>query len=149
MNQYQFLGQNVTYIVACTISNKVVSSYLHTCLYIMAILLMEEFLHQLICGVSHYLQGFIHPRWVFAGFLPSTVCLYIYVYIYVYTSTPATFPPGLFQRPVVRPASFPRNWPVPPTPSRRLVKPWWSGSRAMEPIFCGIFMYVFWFNLGF
>ena len=28
--------------------------------------------HQLIGRLSHYLQGFIHPRWL-AGFLPSTV----------------------------------------------------------------------------
>ena len=27
------------------------------------ILLMEEILHQLIDSLSHYLQGFIHPRW--------------------------------------------------------------------------------------
>ena len=27
------------------------------------VLLMEEILHQLICSLSHYLQGFIHPRW--------------------------------------------------------------------------------------
>ena len=27
------------------------------------ILLMEEILHQLICNLSHYLQGFIDPRW--------------------------------------------------------------------------------------
>ena len=27
------------------------------------ILLMEEILHHLICSLSHYLQGFIHPRW--------------------------------------------------------------------------------------
>ena len=27
------------------------------------ILLMEEILHQLIGRLSHYLQGFIHPRW--------------------------------------------------------------------------------------
>ena len=26
------------------------------------ILLMEEVLHQLICSLSHYLQGFMHPR---------------------------------------------------------------------------------------
>ena len=24
---------------------------------------MEEILHQLIGSLSHYLQGFIHPRW--------------------------------------------------------------------------------------
>ena len=33
---------------------------------------MAEILHQVIGCVSHYLQGFIHPRWL-AGFLPSTV----------------------------------------------------------------------------
>ena len=33
-----------------------------------AILLMEEILHQLIGSLSHYLQGFIHTRWL-AGFL--------------------------------------------------------------------------------
>ena len=27
------------------------------------ILLMEEILHQLIGSLSHYIQGFIHPRW--------------------------------------------------------------------------------------
>ncbi len=27
------------------------------------IVLMEEILHQLIGSLSHYLQGFIHPRW--------------------------------------------------------------------------------------
>ena len=27
------------------------------------LLLMEEILHQLIGSLSHYLQGFIHPRW--------------------------------------------------------------------------------------
>ena len=35
---------------------KHVNSYL-------AILLMEEILHQLIGSLSHYLQGFIDPRW--------------------------------------------------------------------------------------
>ena len=29
------------------------------------ILLMAEILHQLIGSFSHYLQGFIHPRWLF------------------------------------------------------------------------------------
>ena len=29
------------------------------------LLLMEEIRHQLIDGLSHYLQGFIHPRWLF------------------------------------------------------------------------------------
>ena len=35
------------------------------------ILLMEESLHQLICGLSHYLQCFIHPRWLFGISEPS------------------------------------------------------------------------------
>ena len=38
------------------------------------VLLMEEILHQVIWKISHYLLGFIHPRWLF-GFLPSTVSL--------------------------------------------------------------------------
>ena len=29
------------------------------------LLLMEEILHQLIGSLSHYLQGFIQPRWLF------------------------------------------------------------------------------------
>ena len=33
---------------------------------------MEEILHQLTWQISHYLQGFRHPRWL-VGFLPSTV----------------------------------------------------------------------------
>ncbi len=33
-----------------------------------SVLLMEEILHKLISTLSHYLQGFIHPRWL-AGFL--------------------------------------------------------------------------------
>ena len=35
------------------------------------VLLMEDILHQLKVGLSHYLQAFIHPRW--SGSLPSTV----------------------------------------------------------------------------
>ena len=37
---------------------------------------MAEILHQFIGSLSHYLQGFIHPRWL-AGFQPlsSTACL--------------------------------------------------------------------------
>ena len=37
------------------------------------VLLMEEILHQLIGSLSHYLQGFIHPRWLFGISEPSTV----------------------------------------------------------------------------
>ena len=39
----------------------------------LAILLIEEILHQLIGSLSYYLQGFIHPRG--AGFRPPTVFL--------------------------------------------------------------------------
>ena len=39
---------------------------------------MAEILHQLIGSLSHYLQGFIHPRWL-AGFLPSTVLVGVVV----------------------------------------------------------------------
>ena len=43
------------------------------------ILLMEEILHLLIGNLSHYLHGFIHPRWL-AGFLPSTVLLTLLIH---------------------------------------------------------------------
>ena len=46
---------------------------------LLTILLMENILHQLRGSLSHYLQGFIHPRWL-AGYLPSTVvCLAAHV----------------------------------------------------------------------
>ncbi len=35
--------------------------------------LMEKILHQLICSLSHYLQGFIHPRWVFGIFSINSI----------------------------------------------------------------------------
>ena len=34
---------------------------------------MEEILHQLIGGLSHYLQGFIHPRWCKISAINSTI----------------------------------------------------------------------------
>ena len=40
---------------------------------VIVILLMEEILHQLICSLSHHLQGLCIPGG--AGFLPSTVPL--------------------------------------------------------------------------
>ncbi len=39
---------------------------------LMVILLMEEILHQLIGSFSHYLQGFIHPRWCRISSINST-----------------------------------------------------------------------------
>ena len=34
---------------------------------------MEESLHELVGSLSHYSQGFIHPRWLFGISEPSTV----------------------------------------------------------------------------
>ena len=35
---------------------------------------MEEILRQLTCNISHYLQGFIHPRWLFGiSFINSSI----------------------------------------------------------------------------
>ena len=39
------------------------------------ILLMEEILHQLICSLSHYLEGFTHPRWYRISSINSMDCL--------------------------------------------------------------------------
>ena len=44
-----------------------------SCRFLLVILLMEEILHQLIGSLSHYLQGSIHPRWLFGISEPSTV----------------------------------------------------------------------------
>jgi len=35
--------------------------------------LMEEILHQLIGSLSHYLQGFIHPRWCRISSINSSI----------------------------------------------------------------------------
>ena len=37
-------------------------------------ILMEEILHQLIGSLSHYLQGFIHPRWCRISSINSIIC---------------------------------------------------------------------------
>ena len=42
------------------------------------ILLMEEILHQLICSLSHYLQGFMHPRWYRISSINGMDCLPCY-----------------------------------------------------------------------
>ena len=60
----------------------------HNINWIILVLLMEEILHQLIGSLSHYLQCFIHPRWLFGissiksinlgeGFCPSTIQMYM------------------------------------------------------------------------
>ena len=41
------------------------------------ILLMEEILHQLIGSLSHYLQGFIHPRWCRISAINSIIMKYL------------------------------------------------------------------------
>ena len=57
------------YLILC--SKKHVSSKSVTVSVILILLLMAEFLHRLICSLSHYLQGLYFPGG--AGFLPSTV----------------------------------------------------------------------------
>ena len=47
--------------------------------YSMEILLIEELLLLSIGSLPHYLQIFFHPRWL-AGFLPSTVGMYLLIY---------------------------------------------------------------------
>ena len=42
------------------------------------IVLMEEILHQLIGSVSHYFQGFIHPRWCRISSINSSVPLSLF-----------------------------------------------------------------------
>ena len=42
------------------------------------VLLMDEILHQLIGGLSHYLQGFIHPRWCRISSINSSILLYVF-----------------------------------------------------------------------
>ena len=42
------------------------------------LLLMEEILHQLIGSLSHYLQGFIHPRWCRISSINSMICIFIH-----------------------------------------------------------------------
>ena len=47
------------------------------------ILLMEEILHQLVGRLSHYLRGFIHPRWLFGiSSMNSIVGCYHYVVLH-------------------------------------------------------------------
>ena len=42
---------------------------------------MEELLHQLIGGLSHYLQGVLHPRWCRISSINSRN-KHVYIYIY-------------------------------------------------------------------
>ena len=42
---------------------------------------MEEILQQLVDSFSHYLQGFIHPRWCMIYSINIIMCLYIYYMI--------------------------------------------------------------------
>ena len=54
--------------------SKMVIFYFHDCgRKSNMILLMEEILHQFTLRLYHYLQGFIHPRWLFGISEPSTV----------------------------------------------------------------------------
>ncbi len=53
---------------------------------------MEEILHQfMIGGSSHYLQGFIHPRWCRISSINSIICVFYIIkrYLnYVYLDPP-------------------------------------------------------------
>ena len=46
------------------------------------LLLMEEILHQLIGSISHYLQGFIHPRWCRISSINSMI-LWLFVFLFL------------------------------------------------------------------
>ena len=48
--------------------------------WIIMILLMDEILHQLIGSLSHYLQGFIHPRWSRISSINSMMFRYVVWY---------------------------------------------------------------------
>ena len=58
----------------CQLTNKRVKNW-----YVQAwlIRLMEEILHQIIGNLSHYLQGFIHPRWCRISSINSIWNLYL------------------------------------------------------------------------
>ena len=52
--------------------------YIHTLFIniLCVILLMEDILHQLVGSLSHYLQGFVHPRWCRSSSIDSIVHIY-------------------------------------------------------------------------
>ena len=56
----------------------------------LVILLMEEILHQLIWRISHYLQGFIHPRWCRISSINSTKAASNLTYLQLSLSVPGT-----------------------------------------------------------
>ena len=53
----------------CYFMHCYICSYFQRCF----VLLMEEILHLLIGRLCHYLQGFVHPKWLFGISEPSTV----------------------------------------------------------------------------
>ena len=71
----------------------------------MILLLMEEILHELICSLSHYLQGFIHPRWCRISAINSRgMCGYHVIFV-ARTSVLCEFPGS----PCVSPIFFGRK----------------------------------------
>ena len=48
---------------------------------------MEDILHQLISSLSHYFQGFIHPRWL-AGILSTVIVPPLYGFTKLLSSHP-------------------------------------------------------------
>jgi len=55
-----FINEHVTSHIIVTLCHHHSFNY---CFYLPVILFTEEILHQLIGSLSHYLQGFVHPRW--------------------------------------------------------------------------------------
>ena len=52
------------------------------------ILLMAEILHQLIGSLSHYLQGFIHPRWLLGISSINSIPLYFWHWKFEFCALP-------------------------------------------------------------
>ena len=66
------------------------------CFFWVVVLLMEELLHQLIGGLSHYLQGVLHPRWCRISSINSrNRHVYIYIYTHSAEKDQAFFPEDL------------------------------------------------------
>ena len=66
----------------------------------MKLLLMEEILHQLIGTLSHYLQGFIHPRWWRISSINSIIGEDFFRTLRTFKVTQNTNPDGLVISPI-------------------------------------------------
>ena len=76
-----YISSRWLHIVGCSFPNLGAKhTTCETATYRRDILLMEEILHQLISSLSHYLQSFIHTRWLFG--IASINCI-IDTYMYL------------------------------------------------------------------